>query len=94
MLKEPSISLFIVAEFAQKISIAHEQFANQVQSVVDVFKKRNQELKNDRQVNLTLNTTCDAYLNMYSVLFVTSSAPFGITKLIFGVMHVCVCVAG
>lgn len=37
-----------VAEFAQKISMAHEQFANQVLNVVEAFKKKNQELRKER----------------------------------------------
>ncbi|KAK2141775.1 hypothetical protein LSH36_1043g00005 [Paralvinella palmiformis] len=36
--------IFSVAEFAQRISSAHEQFALQIQNIVDVFRKRNQEL--------------------------------------------------
>ena len=38
----------LVAEFAQKISQIHEQFASQIQSVVETFKKKNQELKKER----------------------------------------------
>ena len=37
-----------VAEFAQKVSLAHEQFANQVLNVVETFKKKNTELRKDR----------------------------------------------
>ena len=40
----------LVAEFAQKISQIHEQFASQIQSVVETFKKKNQELKKERWV--------------------------------------------
>ena len=37
-----------VAEFAQKVSLAHEQFANQILNVVEAYKKKNQELKKER----------------------------------------------
>ena len=41
-----------VAEFAQKVSLAHEQFANQVLNIVETFKKKNAELRKDRYVRL------------------------------------------
>ena len=43
-----SLRIFSVAEFAQKVSLAHEQFANQVLNVVETFKKKNTELRKDR----------------------------------------------
>ncbi len=44
--------VFSVAEFAQKVSLAHEQFANQVLNVVETFKKKNQELRKEKWVSI------------------------------------------
>ena len=56
------ISLVSVAEFALKILVAHDQFANQVQTVVDVFRKKNQELKKDRYMRHRLVTITHLHL--------------------------------
>jgi len=39
--------LVAVAEFAENVSVAHEQFANQIKNIVDTFVKKNNELKKD-----------------------------------------------
>ena len=40
--------MIAVAEFAQKISLAHEDFAGQVQQIVKTFQEKNKNLKAER----------------------------------------------
>ena len=42
------IASVAVAEFAQKISLAHEEFASQVQRIVETFQEKNKTLKAER----------------------------------------------
>ncbi|KAI0228411.1 hypothetical protein LSAT2_021120 [Lamellibrachia satsuma] len=37
----------MIAEFAENVSVAHEQFANQIRNIVDSFAKKNNELKKE-----------------------------------------------
>jgi predicted outer membrane protein len=42
------LSSFSVAEFAQQMAAAHEQFAKEVQTVIGSFRRKNNEFKFER----------------------------------------------